>query len=155
MIDFNLRKMYLSDVFVVSEIERKSFSCPWSVQSFVSALNTPNQEFIVIECDDRVVGYAGLMIADDECEILNIAVDPDYRGRGFGKQLLVQMIGDGAMCGVASYYLEVREGNKIARKMYEEFGFAPIGTRKDYYSSPKEDAIIMELSGDAVSLIDR
>ena len=94
--------------------------------------------FLVAEIDGAVAGFAVWRGVDvDEWELLNIAVDPAFRGRGVGRALI-----DALPAG--RVFLEVRESNAGARRLYEQCGFAGIGKRRRYYQHPAEDGIVLE-----------
>lgn len=140
-----IRKMTAADVFVVADLEKRAFTMPWSVEAFKSALMSQPQRFVIAEENGEVVGYAGMMFVVDEGQLLNIAVEPDYRRRGIARSLINELIAYGTEHGATLYTLEVREHNTPARKLYASMGFREVGVRKDYYGEPVEDAILMDL----------
>lgn len=140
-----VRKMTASDIFTVAAMEQRMFSDPWSVESFRSALKASNQFFIVAEQDDRIVGFAGMLCVLDEGQILDIAVDESYRRQGIACEMLRELMTYGIMHGLSLYTLEVRESNAPAIKLYRANGFSAVGRRKDYYTKPTEDAVLMEI----------
>lgn len=137
--------MTADDIFVVADMERRLFSDPWSAVSFISALKSDNQVFLVAEEDGRIAGYCGMMCVLDEGQILNIAVDEEYRRRGFAETMMRKLIGIGMADGITLYSLEVRQSNEPAIALYRRCRFKPVGLRKEYYSNPREDAVLMEL----------
>ena len=90
-----------------------------------------------------VAGYIATWIVVDEVHINNLAVRPEYRARGFGSALLLHALDDGLRHGAGRATLEVRRSNEAARRLYERFGFRVAGVRRDYYSHPAEDALIL------------
>jgi len=92
-----------------------------------------------------LLGYLCFWMVQEEMQLLDLAVHPRYRGLGHGTFLLTKMIDHGFSKGISRIWLEVRVSGSTARKLYEEFGFLEIGRRKDYYTDPREDAIIMSL----------
>lgn len=140
-----IRAMRPKDLFVVADMEKRLFSDPWSLDSFKKALEREDMAFVVLVDEDKVVGYAGMMCVLDEGQILNIAVDTDYRRRGFATEMMLAMIEFGLDNRISLFTLEVRESNIAAITLYTNCGFVPSGRRKEYYSKPKEDAILMEL----------
>jgi len=113
--------------------------CPEAAQW--DAVDYQRYDLILAVCEDRIVGFAVMRsLAMDESELLNLAVDPQFRRRGIGRKLIEEC--------TASYpgtvWLEVREGNGAARKFYEQLGFAEAGQRPDYYSEGAETAIVMK-----------
>lgn len=141
-----IRKMMPEDLPVVDVLERECFSLPWSIDCFESALENPNQVFIVLLEDEKIVGYAGMWCVVDEGQIMNIAVTKTSRRKGYGAKLLESLIDEGKERGMTVFSLEVRVGNFPARSLYESFGFKQVGLRKGYYDEPKEDALLMDLS---------
>lgn len=88
------------------------------------------------------VGYLAARVLGAEAELLSIAILPDYRGRGFGRQLLEYWCGSEP--SVREIFLEVRVSNTAAIGLYQQLGFISLGYRKNYYSHPREDALIMK-----------
>jgi ribosomal-protein-alanine N-acetyltransferase len=147
-----VRRMRRRDLGEVTEIERRSYSLPWSALTFRSLLRRPNAFLLVAEENKGVAGYAALWLAADEAELGNLAVRPGRRGRGIGRILLRHVLEEAARRGAREVFLEVRESNAIARRLYEASGFRIVGSRPDYYASPCEDAIVMRLNLDRLSL---
>lgn len=132
----------------ILEIEKASFTCPWSEQSFLEAFDSPNITIYAAisgECD-TAVGFACVLSIGEEAEILNIASSPDFRRMGTGTALLDFAINECVLSGVREFFLEVRESNTPARRLYEKLGFEELGVRKKYYTKPTENAIIMRKS---------
>lgn len=138
-----IRAMRLEDVPEILTIERASYSTPWSETSFRSELYSRQALAMVAECDGPIVGYICLRRILDECHLLNVTVRPDFRRRGIAARLLSAALDDLRDEGCGYLYLEVRASNLPARRLYERFGFTHIGTRKLYYKSPAEDAVVM------------
>lgn len=138
------RRMQWSDIDRILEIERQSFSAPWSRAAFEGELaRNCFAIYIVAEIGRRVVGYAGMWVILDEAHITNIAVDPAYRGKKLGENLLRQMMELAVGNGASRMTLEVRVSNKTAQNLYQKLGFRSCGIRKGYYSDNREDAVIM------------
>ena len=95
------------------------------------------------EIDSDVVGYLVLWFVTDEGELADLAVDPEYRGRGVGGFLVGRAVDRARARGVRSLFLEVRESNEGALSLYRSRGFHVISVRKGYYSKPREDALVM------------
>lgn len=134
-----------ADVDAVCEIENLCFSVPWSRDSFLREVNE-NQcaRYVVLRDEDRAIAYAGVWFILDEAHITNIAVHPDYRGKGLGTRVVGELIQLAADSGMAWMTLEVRRSNKVAQNLYHKFGFIDVGYRKRYYEN-QEDALIMAL----------
>ncbi|UHA76082.1 ribosomal protein S18-alanine N-acetyltransferase [Paenibacillus sp. 481] len=138
------RAMDIDDIPGVMTVEHASFTVPWSADAFRNEmLHNQNAKYIVMVCDEQIVGYAGMWTILDEAHITNIAIYPDYRGRGLGQQLLYQLMELAVYCGMVSMTLEVRVSNQAAQHLYTKFGFIAVGVRKGYYSDNQEDALIM------------
>lgn len=140
-----IRPMRRQDVREVAEIERQSYALPWSAYTFRSLLHRPNAVLLIAEDNRGVSGYAALWLAADEAELGNLAVRPGRRRRGTGRRLLEHITREAARRGARSIFLEVRESNGVARRLYESAGFRIVGSRADYYASPREDAVVMRL----------
>lgn len=138
------------EVPAIAEIERRSFSDPWSEQSFFDALASAPIYFASAHAPpagesgiDRVVGYVVAWFTGGEGEIANLAVDPDERGRRHGAALLDAALDEAHRLGAGEIFLEVRESNARARQLYESRGFVEVGRRRKYYRRPVEDAVIL------------
>lgn len=138
------RPMELVDLTRIEEVENLSFTTPWSRKAFYNEL-VLNQfaHYTVVTVDGVIAGYCGFWLILDEAHITNIAIHPDYRGRGLGRALLRYVMQLAQELGATSMILEVRVSNDIARGLYESLGFVRIGLRKGYYADNKEDAILM------------
>ena len=143
-----LRDMRREDLMAVLEIERRSFAQPWSRAFFEKELATPFARLAVAVEEGRlgsaVVGYSCRWRVTDEVHLLNVAVHPERRGRGFGRLLLEAIVGEARSSRARVVYLEVRAGNVVARRLYRSLGFGELGLRRGYYG-PGQDAIVMEL----------
>ncbi len=138
-----IRKMKDEDVEALAAIEEKSFSMPWKPNDFRELMAHDTVVYVVAEDAGRIVGGAGIRNILGEGEITNVVVDPDYRGRGIGTEIVERLLAEGKLLGADSFTLEVRMSNLPAIKLYEHFGFATEGIRKNFYDYPKEDALIM------------
>jgi ribosomal-protein-alanine N-acetyltransferase len=136
--------MELQDIPDICEIERESFSVPWTKEAFENELNTNLlAKYMVLEVDGIVAGYVGMWGIIDEAHITNIAIAPNYRGHGYGEQLMEQLAELAKMMGMHAMTLEVRVSNEIAIRLYRKLGFEDAGVRKGYYSDNGEDALVM------------
>jgi [ribosomal protein S18]-alanine N-acetyltransferase len=111
---------------------------------FITAENAEQKLFLVLESDDRVNGFAVGHAAAGEWEIENIVIDPQVQCTGLGSHLLHEFLSIARQSGRA-VFLEVRESNLSARKLYQKLDFREIGRRKSYYQRPQEDAILLKL----------
>jgi [ribosomal protein S18]-alanine N-acetyltransferase len=134
------------DLSAIAELERESFADPWSLASFESVLDEPAAFFAVANtASSKPAGYVVAWFAADEGEIANLAVREPTRRRGIGSMLLAGALAEGKRRGARNMYLEVRESNEAARRLYTARGFEEIGRRKHYYRHPVEDAIVLRL----------
>lgn len=140
-----LRRAGEADLAVVTRIEQGSFADPWSEHDFRSVLGFMQGIFLVSveQATEKISGYAIAICVVDEAEILNLAVDRDYRGSGLGGCLLDALLEEAEGRGVVTTFLEVRESNVAARKLYESRGFEEISRRRKYYRNPAEDALVL------------
>lgn len=137
-----LRPMTDDDVAVVARLERSIFSQPWSEGILRDELAQSNRHYLVaVDGTDEVLAYGGMMLVDEDAHITNLAVREDVRGRGLGTRLVLALIDRGLEAGASHVTLEVRVGNAEARRLYQRFGFAPVGLRRNYYRD--EDALVM------------
>ena len=128
----------------VLEIERESNPYPWTARNFSDCIEKGYYS-MVLEDKEKYVGFAIMAISSEESHLLNIGVNKDFRGSGFGEQILKKMIIAAEVMGSKKIILEVRVSNKIAYRLYEKLGFHEIGERKKYYRLPegREDAYVM------------
>ncbi len=130
----------------IAALEKLCFPAdPWSENLFRAALENPGAAVLLAEEDGAVLGYAVLSAVLDEGNLDNIAVAPEYRRRGVADALLGALTGFGREC-LALLTLEVRASNAPAIALYEKHGFRPVGRRRNYYSDPREDAVLMTLT---------
>lgn len=141
-----VRLATLADIDAVSVIESAAFADPWPAEAFQAQLARSVVWFAVAELHDEVVGYVVEIVVGDEAEIANIAVGSEYRGLGIGAKLLDSALHESQARGVESVYLEVRESNTAARRLYASRRFSKIGRRSGYYRNPPEDAIVLRRS---------
>jgi [ribosomal protein S18]-alanine N-acetyltransferase len=139
-----IRIMREEDIEQIVAIEQVSFAIPWSKDAFYNELHK-NQfaTYLVVEDDEKIIGYCGVWIVVDEAHITNIAILPDYRGRGLGEAILTKIIDLARELGAKSMTLEVRVSNSVAQNLYRKLGFENGGIRKGYYTDNQEDALVM------------
>ena len=130
----------------IAALERECFSTPWSENMLSDALFDPKASFIVAEDGEGgVLGYAGLQVVLDEGYITNVAVSPDCRRQGIGRALIAELTEQAKRAGLAFVTLEVRASNMPAIALYEGAGFRRVGMRRNFYTAPTEDAVLMTL----------
>lgn len=140
-----VREAANEDIGAILKIETESFSDPWSESAFVFAINDSSlTTAVAVDPDtDAVVGFAVWSVIAPESELCDIAISPEYRRCGAGEALMKSYIDFALSQGVTDFFLEVRQSNLPAASLYKKHGFAACGRRKNYYSHPTEDAIIM------------
>lgn len=142
------RKMSAEDVSQVAQLEALCFSHPWSERSVASELTNPLSLWLVAADDDLVVGYVGSQSVLGEADMMNVAVHPEYRNRGIARKLIIDLIEALKGNEVHCLTLEVRTSNEAAIYLYDSLGFVQVGRRPNYYSAPKEDALILKKEWD-------
>jgi ribosomal-protein-alanine N-acetyltransferase len=141
-----IRKACESDIPFIVEIENLSFSTPWSESLLCGEIHKHNSisRVAVIE-GEKVAGYIMVNQILDEAHILNLAVHPEVRRTGTASALIENIIKDLRKSGCRLLHLEVRDSNRAAYNLYEKFNAEIVGSRKNYYLQPQEDAILMLL----------
>ena len=137
-----IKAMKEAQVPQIAALERDCFSDPWSEKSILSELENPLSCWLVAMDGEHLAGYVGSQTVLGETDMMNLAVDPDYRRKGLGKELILSLIEALRLRESRCLTLEVRDSNAPARALYEGLGFQEIGRRKNYYRNPKEDALI-------------
>jgi [ribosomal protein S18]-alanine N-acetyltransferase len=142
-----LRRLLLDDLTEIEEIERRSYPTPWSRSMFAGELAKPSSiclgAFEAEGEDGALVGYLIVSRYVDAWHVMNVAVDPEHRGRGVGTMLLERLFELTADDAHRGYTLEVRVTNVKAIDLYERLGFRSGGLRRGYYTDNREDALIM------------
>ena len=146
MSKIKIRRMTENDIDGVYKVETNSFAIPWSRKAFADELSNRIALYFVAESDGQIAGYAGMWEVADEGDITNIAVLPEYRGKGIGKMLLNELFSEAKQRKMSLITLEVRESNHVARHLYKSCGFENVGIRKNYYADNRENAVIMTAS---------
>src|SRR5258705_1172451 len=136
--------MRLEDLAEVQRIEQASFSTPWPENAYRSELMTNRlASYLVARIGGRIVAYGGMWLMVDEAHITTFAVHPAWRRQRIGERLLLAFLDVAAARQAREATLEVRLSNISARRLYEKYGFRPVGLRPRYYSDDGEDALIM------------
>jgi [ribosomal protein S18]-alanine N-acetyltransferase len=153
-------EMRLVDLDAVHAIEQASFTTPWPPHAYQSEIETNRlARYVVARVGGEVVAYAGMWIMVDEAHITTFAVHPAWRRQRLGERLLIAILDIAVARGAREATLEVRLSNLPARRLYEKYGFRPVGLRPRYYSDNNEDALIMTTdpldSGQMEARIDR
>ena len=141
-----IRAMQVTDVRDVMDIELAEYPFPWTAKIFSDCLRS-GYYCRIGEIDGQMAGYGVMSSGAGEAHILNVCVAGAFRRRGLGRILMLHMLDEAESTGVETVFLEVRESNPVALRLYEGLGFNQVGMRKDYYPTRdgREDAIIMAL----------
>lgn len=149
-----IRRMREGDLAAVRTIEALSFSNPWSDNTFRGEIQNTSISFPMtvvrrpgnpVVADDEVVAYIIYWQIRDDVQVNNVAVHPDCRGLGLGEAMMRYAIARVREAGATFMTLEVRPSNTPALALYKKLGFEIMGTRKNYYTKPDEDAYVMAL----------
>lgn len=137
------------DLAGVLEVENESFTNPWTREMYSWELQNRSvcHIFVARTPDCRVAGFCAFWLVFDEIHINNLAMRPTFRGRGIGTALLHHVLAEARSLGARRATLEVRASNDGARRLYDRLGFYVAGTRRNYYSHPVEDALILWRDG--------
>jgi [ribosomal protein S18]-alanine N-acetyltransferase len=136
--------MRVTDLPAVHAIERASFDSPWPADAYRSELETNRlAQYLVVRAGDEIAAYGGMWLMVDEAHVITFAVHPLWRRQRIGERLLLAMLDIALDAGANEATLEVRLSNLPARRLYEKYGFRPVGLRPRYYSDNGEDALIM------------
>jgi ribosomal-protein-alanine N-acetyltransferase len=136
-----MRRRHLRSVM---RIEQECYPRPWSAALFLSELaQRSGRRYAVATLGPMVIGYTGLMVVEDDGHITTVTVDPAWQARRVGTLMVLDVARAAPPLGVANLTLEVRVGNTTAQRLYQRFGFAPVGVRRNYYAETGEDAIVM------------
>lgn len=127
----------------VAELEKLCFGAPWSRESLKLLTKDGIGVGMICRKDGKVCAYGGMICTVDEGQITNIATHPDYRRQGYGRAVVDALIKYAKNNRLLSISLEVRESNKAAIELYTSFGFKIEGKRKDFYTMPRENALVM------------
>jgi len=135
-----IRTLRETDLPAILGIENLAFSPPWPEEAF---RHTEFTQSWVISTDGDLRGYIIYHVVPDEAVIVNFAIAPDFWCHGLGSLLLQHSLDIMQESGINAVYLDVRRSNLAALKLYNKYGFKPLGVRKNYYSKPREDALVM------------
>lgn len=176
-----LRYMRPSDIARVVEIDKQSFSTPWSARSYTYEIKESNYSHMVVLEDQReytiqgwkrflrnlngntngyemrhnLLGYGGLWRIMEEAHISTIATEKSQRGKGYGEILLAAMIKRSLTLGATYVVLEVRVSNTVAQKLYEKYEFEVVDRKTNYYRDNGEDAFDMRLDLEDGGVVER
>ena len=151
--DIIIMRMSEHDLLEVVEIEEQSGLSRWGWAAYYAELQSGNRELMLVARPTRsatiqaspIAGYIVARETAGELHINNVAVRPEFRRRGIGAALLEQVIHEARRRKANTAFLEVRSANHAAQSLYEKCGFRAIARRANYYSEPREDAVVMSL----------
>lgn len=143
MPEIEIRRLAPSDAASAAFVEKICFTTPWSEAVYHATLLLPYAHYYGAFDGEKLVGTIGLQAPCGDGEISNVAVLPEYRRRGIAHDLMWQVLHLTGVVTTGDYTLEVREGNTAALALYESFGFLCEGRRRNYYTNPPEDALIL------------
>lgn len=138
-----IKEMQFDDLEGVMEIENANFSKPWTETGFFTFLIRDDTLFLVAAEEDRILGYCGIVMAQEEGDITNVSVAKNVQNMGIGQRLMEELLIRTKEKGIQKIFLEVRESNQQAIHVYEKIGFKQISIRKNYYESPVENGLVM------------
>lgn len=139
----SVRPMLPADLREVLTIEESAFADPWPEEAFSPDIVDSG---FILQKDNVLIGYVFALCVMDECSLINVAVKPSEQKQGFGEFMLREVIRTlYKERKIRMYYLDVRESNVAAHKLYSKLGFSSLGIRKNYYRFPPENALVMSL----------
>ena len=141
-----LRPMTVAMLDAVLAIEVQAYTFPWTRGNFVDSLAAGYLMRVLQAADGELLGYFVAMPGFEEMHLLNLTVAPGHQRQGHARRMLARLYQLSAAYDSQAVWLEVRESNDRARRLYEAEGFAEAGRRRDYYPAPqgrREDAILM------------
>jgi ribosomal-protein-alanine N-acetyltransferase len=143
-IKLTYRRITISDIPALIDLEEAIFPCPWTYEMFEHEVYSDYSNFfIAFDPAGEPAGYFGLWLIVDEGHINNFAVTEKYRGKGVSDDMMKKIFSMGKDADLNVYYLEARKSNVWAIELYKRHGFFEAGLRKNYYREPVEDAILM------------
>lgn len=128
-----------NDIDRIDQLEQDSFSDAWSEALISNMFSNSFDTIMVLEDEGKILGYINYRDIGGDVDLMSLCVAKEHRGKGYSKLLMDRLMAHPCK----QIILEVRDSNIIAQNLYESYGFAKYARRKDYYTSPVEDAIIM------------
>ncbi len=140
-----IEPLTIADVGDVLALEEAAFTNPWTRAMYLAELQNPGVSYCFLARDAarQAVGFCSFWRVLDELHINNLAVLPPHRRTGIGSTLLTFVLRKGVELGARRATLEVRRSNGAAFELYKRFGFTVAGVRRNYYSKPVEDAMVL------------
>ncbi len=141
--NLEIQKLTQEHIEFVATQEQTYFSTPWRQVDLQKSIQDENTDFFVLVNDGRALGYVGVVYGADTADIVTLFVCPDNRRGGYASKMLLYVFEVLCERGKEKVFLEVRENNVAARKLYEKHGFLYLNKRRRYYTNPTEDAWVM------------
>ena len=148
MMNIIIEKMGENHLSQIAELEKTCFSTPWSENALCEELANQFSRFFVALCDGQVAGYIGAHNVVGEVYITNVAVFPQFRRQGIAEALIKKLMDISQSEKAEFITLEVRKSNMGAINLYTKMGFKEVGSRKNFYENPREDALLMTYRGE-------
>lgn len=145
-----IRLADVNDVDEIHAIEKRVFRYPWNKYQLLHELEQKSGKRVYAEIQKRIIGYIMLHVVNNEAQILNIAIDLPFQHRGYGKKLLKHTLQE--LGNDKNIFLEVRESNLPAIRLYNKFNFEENDIREHYYSDG-ENAIVMQKKAKVYGLV--
>lgn len=143
----HIERMTMADLDEIVRLEKESFTDPWPKKGFEIQLKDGSSILLVARTNGseagEIVGYLCAYLIFEELQLASVAVKAAFQRRGIGRRLILEMIRQGQEGGAKEIWLDVRESNASARRLYDGFGFREVYRRKNYYRKPKEDALVL------------
>ena len=142
-----IRAMRLADIDFVMALEHEIYTVPWARQIFMGCQHSGYFSW-VLEYSNEIIGYIVVALEKHECQVLNIAIAPNWQSNGLGQFLFNEMLKQVQhQHGITECVLEVKNSNEKAKNLYRSLGFNIVGKRKSYYPTPRgrEDALLLRL----------
>jgi len=148
MHDFAISPVSVREAGRLHELEMSCFAVPWSEKTLADFISDTEHHICLAAREGgpdspTIIGYIGFQYVLDEGEVANVAVAPQYRGRGLGRALLMAVLDFCRSHGIRAVHLEVRTGNEHALSLYRKCGFVQSGRRSGYYADTGEDALLL------------
>ncbi|MBR4286201.1 MAG: ribosomal protein S18-alanine N-acetyltransferase [Clostridia bacterium] len=148
MMNIIIEKMGENYLSQIAELEKTCFSTPWSENALREELANQFSRFFVALCDGQIAGYIGAHNVVGEVYITNVAVFPQFRRQGIAEALIKKLMDLSQTENAEFITLEVRKSNIGAINLYTKMGFKEVGSRKNFYENPREDALLMTYRGE-------
>lgn len=144
---YKFRPMQIDDLDAIMKIEPQIYPHPWTRGNFSDSISSDYSAWVLL-LDDKIIGYALLMMVLDEAHLLNLSIARAYQKQGLGRYLLEHMLEIAKNHHATNIFLEVRPSNISAIALYESIGFNEMAIRRNYYpaANGREDAVLMGLA---------